>query len=239
MILRPLLAILVVVSAALSGCTKTPPIVSTPDLKVLTLEGLPVPDVASAAVTRPYVLGPRDKLSVVVVGFSELTGKIQADGSGNISVPIAGTIAAAGKTPAEVEAIIVQRLRANYVRNPQVSVNLEDSLSQTVTVDGEVREPGVYPVVNNMSLVRAVAAARGPSEFAKLDDVVVFRTVGGQRYAGLYNLSAIRRGIYEDPMIYANDVVVVGDSASRRMFKNLLTLTPLLTTPIIIALQKL
>jgi polysaccharide export outer membrane protein len=55
--------------------------------------------------------------------------------------------------------------------------------------------------------------------------------------AGLYNLKAIRRGYYADPEIYANDTVVVGDSAGRRLFKDALQVVPLLTTPLIIALQ--
>ena len=85
--------------------------------------------------------------------------------------------------------------------------------------------------------MRAVATARGIDEFAKLDDVVVLRTVNGQRYAGLYNLAAIRRGNYVDPDIFANDTVIVGESKQRRMFRDFLQLVPLLTTPLIIALQ--
>jgi len=55
--------------------------------------------------------------------------------------------------------------------------------------------------------------------------------------AGLYNLGAIRRGVYPDPAIYANDVVVVGDSPSRRLFKNLISLAPILSAPLIVLLQ--
>ena len=96
----------------------------------------------------------------------------------------------------------------------------------------------MYPVVGEMTLMRAVASARGLAEFAKLDDVVVLRTVNGQRYAGLYNLAAIRRGNYPDPRVYANDTVVVGDSSARRLFKDFLQVVPLLTTPIIVAFQR-
>ena len=67
-----------------------------------------------------------------------------------------------------------------------------------------------------------------------LDDVLVFREVGGQKFVGVYNLGAIRRGNYADPEIFPNDVVVVGDSPQRRMFKDILQASPLLTTPLII-----
>jgi polysaccharide export outer membrane protein len=62
--------------------------------------------------------------------------------------------------------------------------------------------------------------------------------VNGQQLAALYNLQAIRRGVYDDPEVYANDVVVVGDSAARRLFRDALQVVPLLSTPLIIALQR-
>jgi polysaccharide export outer membrane protein len=111
-------------------------------------------------------------------------------------------------------------------------------VSQVVTVDGQVRQPGLYPVVGGMTLMRAVATAQGTSEFARLRDVVVFRTVGGQNMAALYNLDAIRRGLYPDPEIFANDVVIVGDSPARRIFRDVLQAAPLITTPIIALLQR-
>ena len=76
------------------------------------------------------------------------------------------------------------------------------------------------------------------SDLAKLDDVVVFRVVRGQRYAALYNLKLIRKGAYPDPAIYADDVIVVGDSSSRRLFKDILQFAPLLLTPFVIALDQ-
>ena len=95
----------------------------------------------------------------------------------------------------------------------------------------------MYPVIGHMSLLRAVASAKGTSEFAKLDDVVILRTVEGKNYAALYNIKALRQGAYADPEIYANDVVVVGDSRARRLFRDLLTIVPLLSTPLVLLLQ--
>lgn len=187
---------------------------------------------------RPYLIGPFDRLIIDVFGIEELSEKeVQTDASGRISFPLAGIVEAAGKTPAEVELELETRLREAFVRDPQVTVNLKETVSQVVTVDGQVKEPGLYPVIGRMTLMRAVATARGLDEFANLKDVVVFRTVEGQRYAALYNLKAIRRGAYMDPEIFANDIVVVGDSSARRLFKDLLQVVPLLTTPLIVALR--
>ena len=133
--------------------------------------------------------------------------------------------------------MIEAALRQRYVRNPEVIVNIKSSVSQVVTIDGQVNEPGLYPVTNQMTLMRVIASARGMSEFAKQEDVVILRTVQNQRMAGLYNVAAIRRGTYDDPPVYANDVIIVGDSPQRRMFRDFVSVSPLLAAPLIALLQ--
>lgn len=223
----------------LSACAGSRVLGGADSVKVISGTELPQPARADLiAQDRPYLIGPFDKLTIDVFGIEELSKKeVQTDASGRISFPLAGVVEAAGRTPAEVEEVLEQRLRTGFVRDPQVTVNLKETVSQVITVDGQVREPGLYPVIGRMTLIRAVATAKGTDEFAKLDDVVVFRTVNGQQYAALYNLKSIRRGGYPDPEVFANDVVVVGDSAARRLFKNALQVAPLLTTPIILLLQ--
>lgn len=197
---------------------------------------LPAPyAIAPGAIGRPYRIGAYDKIEVEVFGVAEFERReIVADSSGRVSIPLVGAIQAAGMTPDELAEAIRSGLDGRFVRNPQVSVNLVDPVSQTVTVDGQVTEPGQYPVVGGMTLIRAVARAKGVSEFADLEDVVVLRDVEGQRYAGLYNLGAIRRGTYADPEIFANDVIVVGDSPQRRLFRDVLQASPLLTAPLVL-----
>ncbi|QGN54940.1 polysaccharide biosynthesis/export family protein [Novosphingobium sp. Gsoil 351] len=200
---------------------------------------LPAPQRSDVVgVSRPYLIGPFDKLEIDVFGIEGMTRReVSADAAGRISFPIAGVIDASGMTPRELEVELVRRLRAGHIRNPEVTVNLKETVGQMVTVDGQVKQPGVYPVIGRMTLTRAIATARGLDEFAKIDDVVVMRNVGGQRLAALYNLAAIRRANYPDPDIYPNDVVIVGDSKTRRLIKDATQLAPLITTPLIIALQ--
>jgi polysaccharide export outer membrane protein len=71
------------------------------------------------------------------------------------------------------------------------------------------------------------------AEFAKRGDVEIFRSVNGQKMRPLYNLKSIRREIYNDPEVFANDVVVVGDSQARRIFKDALQVAPTLLTPLV------
>lgn len=224
----------------LTGCASTPEIGGDPGLQVLETGTLPEPTRADlTANDRPYFVGPRDKLVIDVFGIPELANReIQVDGSGRIAFPIAGTVDVRGMTPGEVEAALASQLRANFVRDPRVTVNLVETTSQIVTVEGEVRKPGLYPVIGRMTLMGAVAQAEGTSEFTNLSNVVIFRTVDGQRLAALYDLKAIRHGNYADPAIYPNDIVMVGDSQARRLFKDILSVVPLFTTPLIVALRR-
>jgi polysaccharide biosynthesis/export protein len=233
-------SVLVVATAcSLAACAGRTTLGGDPTIQVVEGKTLPMPDRSDlVGQNRPYLIGPFDKLSIDVFGVDELSRKeVQTDASGRISFPLAGVIEAAGRTPAEIELILKDRLRSNFVRDPQVTVNLKETVSQVITVDGEVREPGLYPVIGRMTLMRAIATAKGTDEFAKLEDVVVFRTVKGQSLAALYNLKAVRAGAYPDPEVFANDVVVVGDSKARRLFKDLLTVAPGLLTPLIILLR--
>lgn len=199
---------------------------------------LPPPNRGDLVVAdRPALIGPLDTIEVSVFGISDLDREMQVDASGRIAMPIAGTIDARGKTAEELAATIKTALKARYVRDPQVTVNIKSSVSQVVTIDGSVVEPGLYPVTNQMTLMRVIASAKGLTEFARQDDVVILRTVSGKRMAGLYNIAAIRRGVYDDPPVYANDLIVVGDSPQRRLFRDLVSLSPILAAPLIAVLQ--
>lgn len=224
---------------ATSGCGGRMPIESSQRLSVVRASGsLPAPNRNDlTADDRPSLIGPLDTIQVDVFNVPELSREMQVDASGRISMPLAGTIDARGKTAEELGRGIEAALRARYVRNPEVTVNIKSSVSQVVTVDGQVVEPGLYPVTNQMTLMRAIASAKGLSEFARQNEVVILRTVNNQKMAGLYNVDAIRRGIYDDPPIYANDVIVVGDSPQRRLFRDFVSLSPLLAAPLIAILQ--
>ena len=224
---------------ASASCGAPEPIRSSGDLTVV--EGtsvLPPPGRGDLiAIDRPALIGPLDTIEVDVFGIPDLQREMQVDAGGRIAMPLAGTIDARGKTSQELAQGIEAALRARYIRNPQVTVNIKSSVSQVVTIDGQVVEPGLYPVTNQMTLMRVIASAKGLSEFARQDDVVILRTVGDHRMAGLYNVAAIRRGTYDDPAVYANDVIVVGDSPQRRMFRDFVSLSPLLAGPLIAVLQ--
>jgi polysaccharide export outer membrane protein len=186
---------------------------------------------------RPYLIGPLDKVAIDVYGVPELSRSVQVDASGRIAVPLLGSLQASGKTPLELGSLISQQLRGRYVRNPQVTVNLTETLSQNVTIDGAVTKPGQYQIAGRETLLRALARAEGTTEFAEENHVVVFRRVNNRDMAALYDVRAIRQGMYPDPEIYANDVIQVGDSPSRRIFRDLVSVSPILSAPLLAILN--
>ena len=227
----PLLAL-----SLLSGCGGDN-LVGRPDLQIVTTGDFPAPTRQDLILQqRAYVVGPFDKLSVDVFGAADLSRVVQVDANGQIALPLVGAIDAAGKTPAELSASVSDRLRGRYVRNPQVTVNAE-TISQTYTVDGQVDTPGNYPLTGRMTLIKAVASAKGLNAYARSDYIVVFRQVNNKHMAALYDLRAIRQGIYPDPEIFANDVILVGESRGSRLFSQVLASGALLTAPLVAILQ--
>lgn len=233
------LCIAFLIAGTLAGCAGHQQLTSTDRLTVVKdSKELPPPDRGDlTAADRPALIGPLDTIEVDVFNIADLSREMQVDASGRIAMPLAGTIDARGTTAEELSRTIEAALRAHFVRNPEVTVNIKSSVSQVVTIDGQVAEPGLYPVTNQMTLMRVIASAKGLSDFARQEDIVILRNVGKQRMAGLYNVAAIRQGAYDDPPVFANDVIIVGDSPQRRMFRDFVSLSPLLAAPLVAILQ--
>ena len=222
-----------------AACGGPPPLRSNAQLTVSDTGVLPPPTRADAtALGRDFIIGPQDRLAIEVYGIEELSRNVQVDSGGRISLPLIGELRVSGMSPPDLEREVATRMAAQHVRNPRVTVNIVEALSQVVTVEGEVEEPGMYPIVGRMTLMRAIARAKGTTEFSRLSHVVLFRDVEGQHMAALYDLRAIRQGMYADPEIYPNDLVVVGEDRARRIFRDVLQGSGLITTTIIALLQR-
>jgi polysaccharide export outer membrane protein len=179
-----------------------------------------------------YRLGALDTVAVTVFQEPELSSSPQQplaiDTSGNLNLPLIGTIRAAGRSATELSAEISQRLGARYLVDPQVTVTLVGSVSQKVTVQGEVTEPGVYDLKGPTTLLEALALAKGETKVASLREVVLFRTVDGKRFGGVFDVRAIRSGKASDPAVLGNDIVVVGLSNAKSIWRDVVTTAPIL-----------
>lgn len=187
------------------------------------------PPLDASAPNKAYRIGAGDMINVQVFQEPELSSeKVQVDDVGRIQIPLAGDILAAGLTPPELSAVIAERLGRKFLRDPRVVVAIVSSREQTVAVEGEVKMPGVYKIAPGDTLLSAIARAQSPTNVARLDEIIVFRMVNGRRMAARFNLGKIRAGRAPDPQVLAGDVVVVGYSALRGVYRDVLQAAPLL-----------
>lgn len=178
---------------------------------------------------QEYRLGALDTIDVNVFQEPELsTRQTPIDASGTVTLPLVGSLRAAGKTTTELSAEIARRLGETYLVDPQVSVVVAQSVSQKISVQGEVTEPGVYEIKGGTTLLEAISLAKGETRVAELKEVVVFRMVGGQRFGGVFDVRSIRRGDAEDPQLRGNDVVIVGHSARKSIWRDFISAAPVL-----------
>lgn len=235
-IFNPLLALLA--TALVAACGGSQPIGQTSGTTVAELSSLPAPGPLDYASGRQDDQArPLDALSIVVFGVPELSREVRVGASGTIDFPLIGAVQANGRTLAEIGFEIETRLKDTYVRNPDVTVEFGERAGQLLTVGGEVGRPGQVPIIQNTSLMEAIAMAGGRTTYSRLSEVLVFREIGGQRYIGVYDVAAIQRGNYPDPQVYPHDIIMVGDSPSRRVMADVLQYTQLLTSPLILLQQ--
>lgn len=179
--------------------------------------------------SEDYLIGPTDVLKVSVFQVPDLSfDELRVDSSGNIQMPLIGTVHAAGLTPSQLSDDVRRQLGARYLQNPQVSISVVTSASQKVTVDGDVTKPGVYEMRGRTTLVQAIAMAEGPTRTADLESVAVFRQVDGQRMVAVFDLRAIRNGTMQDPVILGDDIIVVDRSRLNSAMREILSAVPAL-----------
>jgi polysaccharide export outer membrane protein len=205
--------VVAVLLAACSASTNAPG-----DSVVKRTQQLPAPEILAAipnAAEAEYRVGPSDVLDVSVFQVPDLSKTVQVSASGEIALPLIGTVAAGGKTVAELESEIAGKLGEKYLQSPQVSVFVKEANSQRVTVSGAVTNPGMVPLTGPTTLLQTIALSGGLTEAGDSHGILVFRTVNQQRMAAKYDLAAIGAGKAEDPVLHGGDIVVVDQSGFR------------------------
>jgi polysaccharide biosynthesis/export protein len=187
----------------------------------------PAPATPAPPAVRTLQAG--DAISVQVFREPDFSAdKVVVDELGNAQLPVIGDILAAGRTPREFAANVESRLGQRYLRQPRVTVAVTSATPLAVIVEGQVATPGVYPLGRNETLLTSLARAGSPTNLAQLDEVVVFRTVNGQRMGAVFDVRKIRSGSAPDPQILDGDIVVVGFSQIKGAYRDFLAAAPLL-----------
>jgi len=151
------------------GPVRLPPTaqVQAPKKKEVINQAILVQGAQSAvAGTRDYRLGPEDLLDINVYGEDELQRSVRINGDGEISLPLVGSIEAAGSTPQQLEKRLQELYGSKYLRNPQVSVFVKEYRHQRVAMTGALKTPGFYEIIGSRSLLEMLAIAGGVDEKA-------------------------------------------------------------------------
>jgi protein involved in polysaccharide export with SLBB domain len=119
-------------------------------------------------------LAPGDKLRITVYGEDKLSGEYQIDNAGSLSIPLAGTIPAAGLTKTELEQELTKQLKSQYLRNPKVTVDVASF--RPFYVLGEVTKPGEYQFRSGLNVLSAIAIAGGATYRANPSKVLIQRS---------------------------------------------------------------
>ncbi len=139
------------------------------------------------ALGKPYTLDSGDVLRVTVFGEAELTNTYAVDKGGYISVPLVGSIGTRGKTTKQMEGSIAAGLRNGFLRNPDVSVEVDTY--RPFFILGEVGNAGQYTYVPGMTVQNAIAIAAGFTGRAEQKDADITRTINGEVISGRVPLS--------------------------------------------------
>jgi len=158
----------------------------------------PAPAAFHEALDQPYRLGAGDRVRVTVFEQESLTNTYAIDQSGYLAFPLVGAIAARGHTAQQIEGQIAARLREGYLRDPDVSVEVDRY--RPIFVMGEVGQAGQYSYVPGLTAQKAIAIAGGFTARASQESVDVTRDINGKVMTGTVRTS--------DPLLPGDTVYV-------------------------------
>lgn len=135
----------------------------------------PAPTTTAAnAHDTSFIIGNDDVLAINVWKEPDVSRSLPVRSDGKISLPLAGELQAAGRTPLQLEEDIANKLRA-YITDPEVTVIVQEIKSQTFNILGQVVKPGSYPLTRSTTVLDAIALAGGFRDFAKQKAIYVLR----------------------------------------------------------------
>ena len=165
---------------------------------------------AKPAAEAEYKIGPQDVVRIDVWKEPEISRTIPVRPDGKISLPLLNDVQASGLTAMELAGAIREGL-SKYLTSPQVTVTVTDTNSRRVYVTGEVNRSGAMPLLPNMTLLQAVTAAGGFTQFAKLKGIYVLRNENGKQVKYPFDYKQVIKGNHPEQNIplLPGDVIVV------------------------------
>jgi polysaccharide export outer membrane protein len=162
-----------------------------------------------------YRIGSMDVIEVEVFQAEELSREARVNTEGYVSLPLIGPVKVAALTTREAELEIQKVLKEKYLQDPHVTVFIKKYESQKITVEGWVKNPGVFPLKGKTTFLQAIANAKGMDRLADFDEIAVFRTEDGKTTGYKLSYTKVRSGQQIDPVLKSGDIIVVNRSGSK------------------------
>ena len=156
-------------------------------------------------------IGAGDKINIQVFNEKELSGVYQVSPEGYIMFPFIGKIKVDGMDNFSLSVKIAEKLKDGYLKDPNVTVSVEEFVSKRIFVLGQVKKADSFPIRRRMSVIEAISLAGGFTNLADLSNVVVTRKVGGKEKRFIVNIKLIVNGAKENFYLEAGDIVFVGE----------------------------
>jgi polysaccharide export outer membrane protein len=161
------------------------------------------------AYVEDTTLGPGDVFEVRVYQQEEMTNAYSVSSQGTIAFPLIGSVAVAGKTPAQVEVDIKTRLADGFLVNPQVSVFVKEYKSKKLSVFGQVKKPGTLAFTDGMTIIEAISQAGGFTAMARKNAVTITRPDGETKTKYTIPVEKIGKGQAKNFFVRPGDVIFV------------------------------
>jgi polysaccharide export outer membrane protein len=159
-----------------------------------------------------YIIGPADVLSISILNQEAMSRTVTVRPDGMISFPLIEEVNASGLTPRELEEVMAASLSEYVAILPgELSVTVDEVHSYTVSVLGEVRNPGRFEFKNSATVLDALALAGGLTEFAAADDIIILRNQpdGIRRIPFKYKQLVKKPDSNVELVVYPGDTVLV------------------------------
>jgi polysaccharide biosynthesis/export protein len=163
-----------------------------------------------------YLLGPEDLLEITVWGYSDLTRVVPVRPDGQISVPLAGTVPAAGRS-AERVAQDLTRAFAKYIINPQVTVSVREFRKIRMSMLGQVARPGAYTLPPGSRILDAISLASGVTDSAALPQAQLVRASGETRPLSLDGL-LLRQDMSQNLVVEPGDTLFIPEDTTNKYY---------------------
>jgi polysaccharide biosynthesis/export protein len=157
-----------------------------------------------------YKIGPNDILTIFVWKEAELSRDVTVMPDGKITYPLIGEIMAQGQTASELKKTITDKLQ-NFVTAPEVTVIVKESRSQVIYAIGKLTRPGPYPLAPGMTVMQALSAAGGFTEWADTKNILIVRKEGGKETQLRFNFKEFTAGekLEQNILLKPGDTLVV------------------------------